>query len=155
MPTTISSETSSPRAMTSLARRPIGVPAATAARNMSPVANWGIPSRSTTRTDCVPFPAPGGPSRIILMVDFSPPCGALGGRLLILTSTGAPELRLFDQPLVLMSQKVAVDLSHGVHRHGDDDQQRGPAKIKRQSRIRDEKLGQKANDGQIGRPDHG
>ena len=37
MPTTISSETSAPDSITALALRPIGVPAATAARSMSPV----------------------------------------------------------------------------------------------------------------------
>ena len=43
MPTTTSSGTSSPRAMMSRAFTPIGVPAATAARNMSPVESCTMP----------------------------------------------------------------------------------------------------------------
>ena len=40
---TMSSETSPPLAMMSFALRPIGVPAATAARSMSPVESWTMP----------------------------------------------------------------------------------------------------------------
>ncbi len=43
MPMTISSETRPPDSMTALALRPTGVPAATAARSMSPVESCGIP----------------------------------------------------------------------------------------------------------------
>ena len=57
----------SPRSMIALALRPTGVPAATAARSMSPVESCGMPSRSTRRTAWVPLPAPGGPSRMILI----------------------------------------------------------------------------------------
>ena len=64
---TTSSGTSSPRAMMSFARWPTGVPAATAARNMSPVESWTIPCLETSRCACVPLPAPGGPSRISLI----------------------------------------------------------------------------------------
>ena len=44
--------------------RPIGVPAATAARSMSPVESCTMPYFATSRLACVPLPAPGGPSRI-------------------------------------------------------------------------------------------
>ena len=71
MPTTISSETRSPRSMTSFAFRPTGEPDATAERSISPVESCGMPYRSTMRADCVPFPAPGGPSRMILIGAFS------------------------------------------------------------------------------------
>jgi hypothetical protein len=43
MPMTMSSLTSPPPAMMSLAFSPIGVSAATAARNMSPVESWTMP----------------------------------------------------------------------------------------------------------------
>ena len=65
--TTTSSGTSSPRAISSLARRPTGVPALTAARSMSPVESCTRPCVATSRCACVPLPAPGGPSRINLI----------------------------------------------------------------------------------------
>src|SRR5690606_34933673 len=43
---------------------PSSVPSRTAARRMSPVAIFGIPSRSASWLPCVPFPAPGAPSSI-------------------------------------------------------------------------------------------
>ena len=49
MPTTISSETSAPDSITAFALRPIGVPAATAARSMSPVESCGMPYFCTSR----------------------------------------------------------------------------------------------------------
>ncbi len=58
----ISSLTSCPDAITALARSPIGVPAATASRSMSPVEMCGIPLAAANDFACVPFPAPGGPS---------------------------------------------------------------------------------------------
>jgi hypothetical protein len=65
--TTISSGTSSPRAIISLARTPIGVPASAAARSISPVESCTRPCLATSRCACVPLPAPGGPSSINLI----------------------------------------------------------------------------------------
>jgi hypothetical protein len=45
-----------PLSITALACFPTSVPAATAARSMSPVESWGIPSLSTILGPWVPFP---------------------------------------------------------------------------------------------------
>eukprot|EP00953_Heterococcus_sp_UTEX-ZZ885_P031638 16586-Heterococcus_DN1.PRE.3 len=47
--------------MIALAFFPISVPAATAARSISPVAKWHRQYSSFTSGACVPLPAPGGP----------------------------------------------------------------------------------------------
>jgi len=54
----ISSDTSWPASITFLASSPSGVPALTAARNMSPVEICGMPYFSVMNAACVPFPAP-------------------------------------------------------------------------------------------------
>eukprot|EP01139_Manchomonas_bermudensis_P009957 Amastigsp_a339750_3147.p3 type:complete len:174 gc:universal Amastigsp_a339750_3147:523-2(-) len=64
-PRTMSSPTSWPASMTALAALPISVPAATAARSMSPVARWQKPKFSTISGAWVPLPLPGGPKRMI------------------------------------------------------------------------------------------
>ena len=64
----MSSETSAPLSMIFLAASPSGVPAFTAARSMSPVEICGMANVSLMKVACVPFPAPGGPSRISRMV---------------------------------------------------------------------------------------
>src|SRR5213083_78497 len=64
----MSSETSCPESMTFFAARPMGVPAFTAARSMSPVEICGILNRSLMKFACVPLPAPGGPRRISLII---------------------------------------------------------------------------------------
>ena len=60
----MSSDTSAPVSITFLAATPSGVPAAIAARSMSPVEICGILYRSLMNAACVPLPAPGGPSSI-------------------------------------------------------------------------------------------
>ena len=64
----ISSETSPPESITFFAAIPIGVPALTAARSISPVEIWGIPNFSQINFACVPLPAPGAPNKINLML---------------------------------------------------------------------------------------
>jgi len=66
MPTTMSSETRPPLSITAFARWPTSVPAATAARSMSPVLSCGVWYFSTIFGACVPFPAPGGPKRMMI-----------------------------------------------------------------------------------------
>ena len=57
---------------------PIEVPSLTAARRMSPVDIWGIRYSSTSILACVPFPAPGGPSKIMFMTpSISQDCNQL------------------------------------------------------------------------------
>ena len=68
---TRSSGTSLPEAMIGPACLPSSVPSFTACRRMSPVETWGMPKRDASRFACVPFPAPGGPSRTRFM--DSPP----------------------------------------------------------------------------------
>ena len=65
--TTRSSLTRPPLFMTPSASLPTSVPAATAARSMSPVLSCGVPSCSTMRGACVPLPAPGGPKRMMIV----------------------------------------------------------------------------------------
>ena len=60
----ISSDTKPPASITFFAAKPIGVPAFTAARNMSPVEIWGILKCSLINAACVPLPAPGAPNKI-------------------------------------------------------------------------------------------
>ena len=52
--------------------RPISVPAATAARSMSPVESWMSPCLVAISLACVPLPAPGGPSSIRFVIASSP-----------------------------------------------------------------------------------
>src|SRR5699024_8339833 len=59
--------------MTFLASMPRGVCALTAARNISPVAIWGMSKCLVIKLAWVPLPAPGGPksiSRIQFLLDF-------------------------------------------------------------------------------------
>jgi hypothetical protein len=53
--------------MMCLTASPNVVREATASRSMSPVDNCGISNRVTIRVACVPFPAPGGPSKTSLI----------------------------------------------------------------------------------------
>mmetsp|Transcript_676 Transcript_676/g.1850 ORF Transcript_676/g.1850 Transcript_676/m.1850 type:complete len:217 (+) Transcript_676:342-992(+) len=64
---TRSSSTNAPLFITSSAFFPTSVPAATAARSMSPVDNWGVPNASTILGACVPLPEPGGPKRMMMV----------------------------------------------------------------------------------------
>src|SRR5213078_3282880 len=135
----MSSGTSFPASMIALTRWASGLSEATARRSMSPVASCTSPCFSSRRFACVPLPAPGGPSRIRFIPDSSP---------------APPEPRLLDQPLILMGQKVRVDLRHGVHRHADDDQEARAAEIERHRILRDQDLGQDAHRREIDGADH-
>mmetsp|Transcript_41188 Transcript_41188/g.89754 ORF Transcript_41188/g.89754 Transcript_41188/m.89754 type:complete len:202 (+) Transcript_41188:548-1153(+) len=78
MPITTSSVTRAPESIASLAFSPTSVPAATASRNMSPVESCGNPVFRTIASDCVPFPAPGGPNRTNTARLALTPLGLLG-----------------------------------------------------------------------------
>mmetsp|Transcript_14053 Transcript_14053/g.46870 ORF Transcript_14053/g.46870 Transcript_14053/m.46870 type:complete len:235 (+) Transcript_14053:201-905(+) len=75
MPTTMSSETSPPACMIAAACLPTSVPAATAARSMSPVESCGAPNLATSFGACVPLPEPGGPKRMTMLRPPSPAAG--------------------------------------------------------------------------------
>mmetsp|Transcript_15231 Transcript_15231/g.31472 ORF Transcript_15231/g.31472 Transcript_15231/m.31472 type:complete len:223 (+) Transcript_15231:877-1545(+) len=66
IPIMTSSGTSFPPSMYSLALTPTSVPAATAARNISPVDKWTMPYSSLMISHCVPFPLAGAPAMIML-----------------------------------------------------------------------------------------
>ena len=66
-PITMSSVTKSPRAITSATFRPISLPLLLASRNISPVDSCTMSRVSTRCRACVPFPAPGGPNRIMFI----------------------------------------------------------------------------------------
>src|SRR5204862_521001 len=136
----MSSGTSFPASMIALTRWASGLSEATARRSMSPVASCTSPCFSSRRFACVPLPAPGGPSRI---------------RFIPASSPAPPESRLLDQPLILMGQKVRVDLRYGVHRHADDDQQARAAKIERHRIVRPQYFGADAPRREADSADHG
>src|SRR6201993_3564913 len=71
------------------------------------------------------------------------------------SSTPPPQLRSLNQSFILVRQQVALDLRHRVHGHADHDQERGAAEIKRYRRVRDQDLGQQANEGEAGPADDG
>src|SRR5437867_8393001 len=97
MRTTISSGTSSPLSMYSLASRPSAVSFSTLPRKMSPVAMSGVPYRLARWCACVPFPAPGGPNNA--------------------NRTALPE-----ETFVVAHQQLRFELLHGLKRHSDGDQ---------------------------------
>ena len=73
----ISSDTNAPESITFFAASPNGVPAFTAPRSMSPVEICGMPYAWQIKLACVPFPAPGGPSRMsrmLIRLGYQWPC---------------------------------------------------------------------------------
>src|ERR1044071_5930148 len=113
-----SSPTSCPCDMIALARSPIAVPSWTASRRISPVEIFGIDRLRAICSACVPLPAPGGPNRMRCSANPNlrpPPADA----------------RLFHEAVVMPHDQLRLDLLHLVHRHADDDQQRGAAEEER------------------------
>src|SRR3977135_1746303 len=113
MPITTSSGTSSPRSMIAFDFFPSSVPAAIAARSMSPVDNWGSRQSACRIFACVPLPAPGGPNRIRFIARLFRP--------------GAFESRLLDKPLILLGDEMTLNLRDRIHGHADHDQERSAA----------------------------
>src|SRR3954453_17595931 len=130
-----SSGTSSPRSMYAFASLPRSVSSLTAWRSMSPVAMYASGKSSCRRSACVPFPAPGGPSRM----RFS---SAMAGR--------APYL--FQEALVVAHHQLGLELFHRVQRDADDDEQRGPAEEEVRARLVDEDRRQGGDRGEVERP---
>src|SRR3954447_13738479 len=100
MPTVISSGTRSPASMYFFACRPSSVPWLTLARKMCPVEILGTPRCAEMNWACVPFPAPGGPTRTSLI-------------------TASP---LAEEALVVAQHQLALDLLRGVETHADEDE---------------------------------
>src|SRR5712664_784836 len=113
----MSSETSCPASMTFFAARPSGVPAFTAARNMSPVEICGMRKRSLMKLAWVPLPAPGGPKRISLIVVPGIAAKHLSDEMTLPFVTRAVKQRPHALQVLgrINAQKRSI-LSHG---HGD------------------------------------
>src|SRR6185503_5688548 len=62
------------------------------------------------------------------------------GAALLLRFPITAEVRLLEQPFVLVSHHVSLHLRHEVHRHDDDDQQRRSAEVKRHAELQDQEL---------------
>src|SRR3954463_692823 len=128
MPIVISSGTRSPASMNFFACCPSSVPWLTLARKMSPVEIFGIPRCAEMNWACVPFPAPGGPTRTRRIT--APP--------------------LAEEALVVAQHQLALDLLGGVETHTDEDEHGGAAERERlagacaaawQERQRDDRQG--------------
>src|SRR3954451_7884172 len=109
IPIVISSGTRSPASMNFLACWPSSVPWLTFARKMSPVEIFGIPRWAEMNWACVPFPAPGGPTRTRRIT--APP--------------------LAEEALVVAQHQLALDLLGGVETHTDEDEHGGAAERER------------------------
>src|SRR5579863_5093109 len=126
---TSESGTSSPRSMIGLAFMPSGVPLATCSRSISPVERCGTEYLAASFFACVPFPAPGGPSKITARLSSS------GGRfsgttgLVAMLLPPAAQPALPSKSFVIPHDQLRFQLLHGVHGYADDDQQRRTAKI--------------------------
>src|SRR5258708_16425946 len=123
MPIMISSGTSLPALIRGWAFRPSSVPCWTAARRMSPVEIWGIPNSANSFFACVPFPAPGGPSKA-MFIPF-PAQHALGRDAQPPADSGASRA---GESLVVAADQVAFDLLNRVERDTDHDQDGRSAK---------------------------
>src|SRR3954464_639103 len=136
-PMMTSSGTRSPRSMYSLACLPRSVCSLTAWRSMSPVATYASEKSSWRRSAWVPFPAPGGPSRMRLSSDIvrgnrntprSPAATRTRGR--------APYL--LQEALVVAHHQLRLELLHRVEGHAHDDEQRGAAEEEVRARLVDQ-----------------
>src|SRR4051795_3584686 len=109
IPMVISSGTRSPASMNFFACCPSSVPWLPLARKMSPVEILGIPRCAEMNWACVPFPAPGGPTRTRRIT--APP--------------------LAEEALVVAQHQLALDLLGGVETHTDEDEHGGAAERER------------------------
>src|SRR5438270_5611640 len=149
---TMASLTSSPASMIAFTLPPIGEPLARASRSMSPVDSWILPRFATSRAACVPFPASGGPNRMMFCIAALSPVSPFG----LAPPRRGLELRLFDQVAILVGDQVALNLADRVHRHVDDDQQAGPAETQvGEAGLGRNQIGNQADQYKIGRADHG
>src|SRR5262249_48508415 len=110
-----SSGTSWPESMYRLASTPSGVPERTLARKMSPVEILGTARCAAMNSACVPFPAPGGPTRTNLM---GPPPVLSPLQL----ARVAEPASLTKEPFVVALHQLALDLFHRLQADTNDDQ---------------------------------
>src|SRR6185503_17755044 len=62
------------------------------------------------------------------------------GTALLLRFPIAAEVRLLEQPFLLVSHHVSLHLRQEVNRHDDDDQQRRSAEVERHAELQDQEL---------------
>src|SRR3954469_5044161 len=92
----------------------------------------------------VPFPAPGGPSRIRFSSDT--------GRGAYPSRSGLARSALFQEALVVAHHQLRFELFHRVERDADDDQDRGAAEEEVGTRLVDEDRRQSCDRGEEERP---
>src|SRR5271154_4061069 len=85
---------------------------------MSPVDRWGSAKSSCRRSACVPFPAPGGPSRIKFNSSDT-----TWAAYMATPNAGL----LLQESLVTSHHQLRLELLHRFEGHADHDQNRGPA----------------------------
>src|SRR6185295_9718631 len=68
----------------------------------------------------------------------------MGVRVVALLVSAGLEVRLLQQRLVLLAHHITLYLGPEVHRHHDDDQQRGAAEVERHVVLQHQELGQEA-----------
>src|SRR3954451_18387089 len=136
-PVMTSSGTRSPASMKVLACLPRSVPSLTAARSMSPVDRYRRGKSWRRRLAWVPFPAPGGPSRMRFSSDTD------------------PRDYLFQEAFVVAHHQLRLELLHRVQGHADHDQDRRPAEVEGRRGLVDEDRRQRCDRGQVQRAREG
>src|SRR2546423_15041231 len=58
-----------------------------------------------------------------------------------------PQLRLPDQPLILVGEQIALNLRHRIHGHADHDQQRRAAKVERHRGVGNQNFSDRSANG--------
>src|SRR3990172_6356108 len=133
---TTSSGTSPPASMYALACLPSAVPFFTASRSMSPVEICGMANAWVSFLAWVPFPAPGGPRRMIPIIGLSPP---------------PLHLAFLEEPFVMARDQVRLDLLDRIHRDPHHDKEPGAAEVEGDVESGDQDAGQDADDGHVDR----
>src|SRR5580658_1474156 len=136
---TVASGTSAPAAIRSTSSAG-SLPAALAARSMSPVEICGIFHWAQTRFACVPLPEAGGPTNTTRIASVLSDPNA--------RSASTPARK----PLVVARDEVRFDLVDGVESHTDHDHDRRPAPAKGDVELLADDALHDANDGDIERP---
>src|SRR5919107_228203 len=102
---------------------------------MSPVATYASGKSSCRRSAWVPFPAPGGPSRMRLSSDI----GAMNSTTRPASGRGrGAGPYLLQEALVVAHHQLRLELLHGVEGDAHDDEQRGAAEEEVRARLVDE-----------------
>src|SRR5262249_60570124 len=82
---------------------------------------WATPGHSARPAACVPFPAPGGPRKMMRALEAPSPRG--------LAAATDPAPSLSAEAVVVAHDELRLDLRDRVHRHSHDDEERGPAEV--------------------------